>query len=77
MQYTKDLVQEKDKAEYGFVAREKATERIGLPEVQSYRLAKMQQEQAQWQIDFTERQKIKPELNALLVLRVKPRSADT
>jgi len=33
----------------------------------------MHHEQKQWQADFIERQKIKPELSALLMLRIKPR----
>ena len=71
--YTENLAQEKEKAEYGFKARERAIERIGLPEVQAHRLAKLQQEKRQWLLDFVDRQKIKPELNALLILRIKPR----
>ncbi|RLA50378.1 MAG: helicase [Gammaproteobacteria bacterium] len=71
--YIENLDQEKEKFEYGFKARERAIERIGLPEVKTYRLTKLQQEQKQWLADFTERQKIKPELSALLILRIKPR----
>ena len=71
--YTESLAQEKEKAEYGFKARERAIKRIGLPEVQAHRLAKLQQEKRQWLLDFVDRQKIKPELNALLILRIKPR----
>ena len=70
--YVDNLVQEKDKAEYGFVARARAIERIGLAEVKAYRLAKLKQDQARWGEDFVERQKIRPELDALLILRVKP-----
>jgi hypothetical protein len=70
--YVENLSQEKEKMNYGFDARERAIERIGLPEVKIYRLKKLKQEQDDWQKDFAERQKIKPELNALLILRVKP-----
>lgn len=71
--YVENLTQEKEKVEYGFVARERAIDRIGLPEVKAYRLAKLKQEQERWSQDFVDRQKIKPELNALLILRVKPK----
>lgn len=71
--YTDNLAQEKEKVEYGFKARERAIERIGLPEVKIHRLSKMHHEQKQWQANFIERQKIKPELSALLMLRIKPR----
>ena len=71
--YIENLVQEKEKVEYGFNAREQAIERIGLPEVKAHRLAKLEQERELWLSRFVERQKIRPELNALLVLRIKPR----
>ncbi|MFC1776120.1 DEAD/DEAH box helicase [Pseudomonadota bacterium] len=73
--YTENLAQEQAKVEYGFSARERAIGRIGLPEVQTYRLAKLIEEKEQWRAGFVERQKLRPELNALLVLRVKPRKA--
>jgi ERCC4-related helicase len=72
--YSENLAQEKEKSEYGFNAREQAIARIGLPEVKAHRLAKLQQEKRQWLSDFSDRQKIKPELNALLILRIKPRT---
>ena len=72
--YTENLRQEKDKAEYGFNARERAINRIGLPGVKGYRLSKLEKEKEKWQQSFIERQKIKPELNALLVLQIKPAS---
>ena len=72
--YTENLKQEQDKAEYGFKARERAINRIGLPGVKGYRLSKLEQEKGKWLQGFIERQKIKPELNALLVLQIKPAS---
>lgn len=71
--YQETLAQEKEKALYGFAARELAIARIGLEEVRQYRLKKLQQEKQQWEADFSERQKLRPELNALLVLRVVPK----
>lgn len=70
--YIASLEQEKEKVLYGFSARERAIERIGLSEVRSYRLNKLKEDQLQWEIDYKERQKLKPELNAILLLRVKP-----
>ena len=67
-----NLKQEKEKAHYGFKARGRAIERIGLTEVRGYRQSKLQVEQQQWERDYQERQKLKPELNALLLLRVRP-----
>lgn len=71
--YTENLAQEEEKAEYGFKAKERSIERIGLPEVKAHRLSKLHHEQKQWQDDFAKRKKIKPELSALLILRIKPR----
>jgi len=74
--YTENLTRERDKVEYGFNARKRAIDRIGLPEVKAHRLANLLQERQQWLSSFYVRQKIKPELNALLILRVKPGSSD-
>ena len=70
--YIDNLEQEKEKAHYGFKARRRAIDRIGLAEVRDYRLGKLKAEQQQWELDYQERQKLKPELNALLLLRVRP-----
>ena len=70
--YMETLQQEKEKAEYGFTARERAIERIGLPEVRTFRLNKLAQEKQLWQEAYSKRQSLKPELDALLILRVKP-----
>lgn len=70
--YKDNLAQEKEKMEYAFKAREQAIERIGLPEVKTFRLNKLKQEKAKWLQSYTERKKVKPEMNALLILRVKP-----
>lgn len=72
-EYAENMALEKEKIEYGLKARERALGRIGLPEVKAHRMARLLQEQTHWQADFSQRQKVKPELNALLVLRVKPR----
>ena len=74
--YIENMAQEKEKAEYGFKARERAIERIGLPEVKAHRLNKLEEEKKQWLSGFSERQKIRPQLNALLVLRIKPKRQD-
>ena len=66
------LVQEKEKAEYAFSARRRAIERIGLPEVRNHRLLALDQELKEWQITFTERQSIMPDLQAVLLLKVMP-----
>lgn len=70
--YLESLIQEQEKSHYGFTAREKAIERIGLPEVKQYRLNKLKEEQAQWALSHKAKETIKPELNGLLMLRIQP-----
>ena len=67
--YKVNLTQEK--VDYSFDKREKAIERIGLQEVKSHRLNKFKQQKEQCQLDYAERQMVKPELNALSILRAK------
>jgi len=62
----------KEKSEYGFNARRRAIERIGLPEVKNYRLAKLEQDINEWQQSFEQSKKVSPELSALLILSVSP-----
>jgi len=62
----------KEKSEYGFNARKKAIERIGLPEVKNYRHAKLASEIDEWRTSFEESKQVIPELTALLILQVTP-----
>jgi SNF2 family DNA or RNA helicase len=62
----------KEKTEYGFSARRRAIDRIGLPEVKKYRLVKLEQEIEEWKKSFEESKQVTPELSALLVLSVVP-----
>lgn len=62
----------KEKTEYGFSARQRAIDRIGLPEVKKYRQVKLEQEIEEWKKSFEESKQIMPELSALLVLSVVP-----
>lgn len=62
----------KEKSEYGFNARKKAIERIGLPEVRNFRHAKLESEINEWRTSFEESKQVIPELTALLILQVTP-----
>jgi hypothetical protein len=64
----------KEKTEYGFNARQRAIERIGLPEVKNYRHAKLEQEIDEWERSFEESKQVTPELTALLILSVMPQT---
>ncbi len=64
----------KEKTEYGFSARQRAIERIGLPEVKSYRQAKLEQGIDEWERSFEESKQVMAELTALLILSVVPQT---
>jgi len=70
--HAESLEIEKEKSTYGFNARRKAIERIGLPEVKNFRLAKLEQEFDEWKVLLEQRKQVTPELAALLVLAVSP-----
>ena len=62
----------KEKTEYGFNARRRAIDRIGLSEVRNFRIAKLEQEKEAWQQLYDQRKQVTPELSALLILSVSP-----
>ena len=61
------LRQEDEKTQYSFKTRRKMIGRIGLPEVRTYRLAQLEQEERDWQTEFKRRQELSPELGPLVV----------
>ena len=67
----------KEKTEYGFSARQRAIERIGLPEVKNYRSVKLEKEIDDWKSSFEESKQVMPELTALLILSVVPKTGLT
>ena len=64
------IAHEREKADYAFAARRKATERIGLPQVRSYRLNLLSQEEQIFQEQLYQRAHTYPEMVPLLVIRV-------
>jgi len=60
-----------EKGEYSFKARRNAIERIGLPEVKSYRMRQLDIEYSQWKVDIDAKREIYPELNLHLVFEIK------
>lgn len=65
------LSQAKNKKEHAFMARRKMIERIGLPEVRSYRLTRLDQEEKSWRDQLEQRAKTSPVLIPLMVIYVK------
>ncbi len=70
------ITREREKAEYAFAARRKAIQRIGLPQVRSYRLNLLAQEEQNFQEQLEHRAQAYPEMVPLLLVRVEGGSHD-
>ncbi len=70
------LSQAREKKEHAFMARRKMIERIGLPEVRSHRLSRLDEEEKSWREQLEQRAKTSPELILLMVIYVKGDSND-
>ncbi|MDH7577644.1 MAG: helicase-related protein [Bacillota bacterium] len=64
------IAREREKAEYAFAARHKAIQRIGLPQVRSYRLNLLAQEEQNFLEQLEHRAQAYPEMVPLLLIRV-------
>jgi len=64
------IAREREKAEYAFAARRKAIQRIGLPQVRSYRLNLLAQEEQSFREQMEHRAQAYPEMVLLLLIRV-------
>jgi len=64
------IAREREKASYAFAARRKTVERIGLPQVRSYRLNLIAQEERSFQEQLDQKALALPEMVPLLVIRV-------
>ena len=64
------LAREREKGEYAFAARRRATERIGLPQVRNHRLSLLEQEEERFHEQLERRAQILPEMAPLLLVRV-------
>lgn len=69
-EYETELARDMDKTEFSFLARRKAIERIGLPEVKQYRLRQLEIEQCEWQQHIEQRRQVFPQLNLMLVIDI-------
>jgi len=64
------LAREREKGEYAFAARRRATLRIGLPQVRNHRLSLLEQEEERFRVELERRAQILPEMAPLLLVRV-------
>ena len=61
---------ERKKGELAFAARRRLIDRIGLPQVRSFRLAQLAREERAWRDAMTSSDQVLPSLSAVLILRV-------
>src|SRR5690606_22179716 len=66
------LRREQEKGRYAFQVRRDALARIGLPEVRQHRLRRLEEEERAWAAELSRRERILPELQPVVVLRVEP-----
>ena len=66
-----DLEARREKGEFAFNARRKATQRIGLPEVRNYRMKLLEQEYQQWQDRIKDDEQVYPELSLHVLFELK------
>lgn len=64
------VTREEERGMVAFASRRKAIERVGLPEVRQYRLARCDAEEAEWRHELQSARQIVPEIRPLLMLRI-------
>ncbi|HDY85181.1 MAG TPA: helicase [Methylophaga sp.] len=70
-QHLTDLEQQREKGEYSFLARRRAINRIGLPEVKNYRLRQLDDEYNNWTKKMADKKAVYPELNLHLACEIR------
>ena len=68
--------QERRKMAVAFGARRRAVERLGLPQVRDFRLAQLEQEEADWRRDLAQREHGLPDLSPLLLIAIVSSAAE-
>ena len=69
------LAREEERGQTAFRSRRKAIERVGLPEVRQYRMARCEEEEREWRAEIDAARLIVPEVRPLLLLRIQPGGA--
>ncbi|HRW93278.1 MAG TPA: helicase-related protein [Thermotogota bacterium] len=69
-EHQEHIAREREKANYGFSARRKAIERIGLPQVRKHRLNLLSQEERDFQEQIDQKAQVFPDMVPLIVIRV-------
>ena len=64
------VAREEDRGMIAFASRRKAIERLGLPEVRHFRLARLDEDESQWRSELKSARQIVPEMRPLLMLNI-------
>jgi SNF2 family DNA or RNA helicase len=66
------IVRARKKGEHAFASRRRIIERLGLPQVRSYRKKLLADEEQTWKGEIADRETALPDLSAILMVRVAP-----
>ena len=64
------VTREEERGIIAFASRRKAIDRLGLPEVRQFRLARLDEDESQWRGELKSARQIVPEIRPLLMLNI-------
>lgn len=64
------VTREEERGMIAFASRRKAIDRLGLPEVRQFRLARLDEDESQWRSELKSARQIVPEMRSLLMLNI-------
>ena len=64
------VTREEERGMIAFASRRKAIDRLGLPEVRQFRLARLDEDESQWRGELKFARQIVPEIRSLLMLNI-------
>jgi len=64
------VAREEERGMIAFASRRKAIDRLGLPEVRQFRLARLDEDESQWRSELKSARQIVPEMRPLLMLKI-------
>ena len=76
-EHQRNLAREREKGVYAFAARRRAIERIGLPEVRDYRIARLEEEERQWREELEQKADFQPGLVPLILVKLRAYEEET
>jgi hypothetical protein len=71
-QHHERIRQEREKMRYAYQVRRDAQLAIGLAEVRQFRLKRLKDEEQAWEADLLKQERVMPELQPVIMLRVEP-----